>query len=142
MLARLKSGLKSRAALVIDGLQISALALGSSASLAFGKLFAALVFAALAIGIACRFWRRRSAPAAPVVRPLWITLVSGGLAVIGSAAVVEAVNLPVRFDQSGFEKSNWLMIIAMILVFYWILSAILARLSARRVSGTTITTHE
>ena len=82
------------------------------------------------------------APAAPVVRPLWITLVSGGLAVIGSAAVVEAVNLPVRFDQSGFEKSNWLMIIAMILVFYWILSAILARLSARRVGGTTITTHE
>lgn len=140
MVARLQSRLKLRALLVLDVLEIGVLTVGSGVSIVFGKLLAALGFAVLAAGVASRIVRRRKQQSAPQPRPLWVTLVGGLLAIVSSAIAVEAANLPVRFGQSGFEKSNWLLVIALLLAFYWAWSIVLTRL-LQKSSGNSSVTH-
>ena len=138
MLTRLRAGLKSRMVTLIDGVEVAALVFGSGLAIAFGKLLAALVFAALAAGVATRFIRRRGVVLIPRPLPIWISLASSALAVLGAAIVIEAINLPVRFDQIGFEKSNLLIVVALILAFYWLLRALFRLLVARANTSTAV----
>ncbi len=127
MLTRWKEGARSKLSLLIDGAEVVGLVAGSAIALVFGKLLAAVLFAALAAGVTTRFFRRSAQAIAPAM-PLWGVLISGGVAVVACAAAVEAINLPVRFDQVGFDKSNLLIVVALLLVFYGLVSALLRRM--------------
>ena len=43
-----------------------------------------------------------------------------------------AINLPIRYDQAGFEKSNLLIVAALVLMFYALAGSFLRRLLAGR----------
>jgi ABC-type Na+ efflux pump permease subunit len=118
MLSKFRQGVGTRLSLLIDGAEVVALLLGSGASIVFGKLLAAALFGLLATGVATRFFRRRTEALPVNPLPLWVTVVSGVLAVIESAIIVESINLPIRYYQAGFEKSNLLLVVAMLIVFY------------------------
>jgi hypothetical protein len=106
---------------------------GASVSLFLGKFFAAVLFVLLAVGVLNRFARRRKGELIGEQRaPLWVLVTCAILSVIETGVVVEASNLPVRFDQSGFEKSNWLFVVALLLVFFYGQKYLLMRLLARR----------
>lgn len=142
MLTRLRAGLKSRMSMLIDGVEVGALVLGGGLSIVFGKLFAAVVFAAIAVGVASRFLRHRNVVLTPRPLPIWVSLASSGLAVVGAAIVVEAINLPIRFDQIGFEKSNLLIVVALILVFHWPLRSLFRRLLSKSSTSNAVVNRE
>jgi len=83
-------------------------------------LFAAVLFVLLAVGVLNRFVRRRRGVAlCQQPAPPWVLVVCVVLSVIETGVIVEASNLPVRFDQPGFEKSNWLFVVALLLVLFY-----------------------
>lgn len=107
-------------ALAFDGLLFVASLAGASLALFLGKLFASALFVLLAVGVLNRFVRRRHGEINEGQRsPIWVPLVCVGLSVIETGVIVEAMNLPVRFDQAGFEKSNLLLVVALLFVLFY-----------------------
>lgn len=120
MLRAFKQRLVAGLGVALEGLGLLGSLAGASVSLFLGKLFASALFVLLAAGILNRFVRRRRGGMAAEQRaPVWVLLVCVVLSVVEAGAVVEAMNLPVRFDQPGFEKSNLLLVVAMLLVFFY-----------------------
>ena len=132
MLAAFRKRFSGALAYALDGAGFVASLTGASVSLFFGKLFASALFVLLALGVLIRFARRRRGETKVEQQsPVWISLVCGILAVVETAVVVEATNLPVRFDQSGFEKSNLLLVVAILLVLFYTQRYVLRRLLAK-----------
>jgi ABC-type Na+ efflux pump permease subunit len=131
MLALWRANMKRRLSVIADGLEVAALVSGSCLALMFGKFLAAGIFGLFAVGVARRFFRRGEG-----VRhgglPLWGTLVRVFVAVVAAGVIVEAINLPIRYDQAGFEKSNLLIVAALVLMFYALAGSFLRRLLAGR----------
>jgi hypothetical protein len=120
MLSALKQRVGGGLAVALEGLGFAGSLAGASLSLLLGKLFASALFVLLAVGILNRFVRRRRGELAGEQRaPVWVLVVCLLLSIIEAGVVVEAMNLPVRFDQPGFEKSNLLLVAAMLLVFFY-----------------------
>lgn len=116
-----------------EGVGFVASLAGASVSLFLGKLFASALFVVLALGILNRFVRRRRNDLVKEQRaPVWVLVACVLLSIIEAGAVVEAMNLPVRFDQPGFEKSNLLLVVAMLLVFFYGQRYLFVRVLARR----------
>lgn len=132
MLTTFRQRLAGAAALAFDGLLFVASLAGASLSLFLGKLFASALFVLLAVGVLNRFVRRRHGEIDERQRsPIWVPLVCVGLSVIETGVIVEAMNLPVRFDQAGFEKSNLLLVVALLLVLFYGQRYVLLRLLNR-----------
>ena len=132
MLTTFRQRLAGVVALAFDGLLFVASLAGASLSLFLGKLFACALFVLLAVGVLNRFVRRRHGEINEGQRsPIWVPLVCVGLSVIETGAIVEAMNLPVRFDQAGFEKSNLLMVVALLFVLFYGQRYVLLRLLNR-----------
>jgi len=107
-------------AIALDGGAFLVTLTGASVSLFFGKLFASALFVLLAVGVLNRFIRRRRGQMNEIQRwPIWIPVLSAVCALIETAVVVESIHLPVRFDQDGFEKSNLLLVTALLLVIFY-----------------------
>jgi hypothetical protein len=125
---------------VVDGLLVAAdvaglLACGAGASvvLLLGKLMLAAVLAALALGFFLRLaGRRRPPPLAPARPPAWYYGASALLAAVEVALLVEATKLPVRFDQPGFERWHWGLVLAALAVAYLVQLQIFRALGSRR----------
>jgi hypothetical protein len=92
---------------------------GATIAVIIGKAMLAVVLGAVTFGFVMRLARRR-ANRSPVleVTPTWVRLVSGGSALVEVAVIVEATNLPVRFDQPGFQLIHWLLVAVLIVVAY------------------------
>jgi hypothetical protein len=133
MLTTFRQRLAGAVALAFDGLLFVASLAGASLSLFLGKLFASALFVLLAVGVLNRFVRRRHGDMNEGQRsPLWVLLVCAGLSVIETGIVVEAMSLPVRFDQAGFEKSNLLLVVALLFVLFYAQRYVFLRLLNRR----------
>lgn len=140
MWTRWRSNLRQRLSVLIDSAEVAVLLTGGSLALIFGKFLAAGIFGVLAVGVARRFFRRTD----EVLRarpPLWTTIVSAFAAVVAAGAIVEAINLPIRYDQTGFEKSNLLIVVALVLLFYGLAGALLRRMTVQR-TGQSVTKRE
>ena len=133
MLSAFKQRVVGGLAVALEGLGFVGSLAGASVSLFLGKLFASALFVVLAVGILNRFVRRRRGDLGEEQRaPVWVLVVCVLLSIIEAGAVVEAMNLPVRFDQSGFERSNLLLVVALLLVFFYGQRYLLMRALARR----------
>lgn len=121
MLMKIRSGLRATAMVTLEVAGLAASSCGAAITLFFGKLFAAAILGVLALGIFLRLTgRRRPPPAdAPVTSP-WLQLACALLSLLEVAGLAEASNLPVRFNQPDFEKSNWLLVVVALLVIYFI----------------------
>lgn len=131
MWQRWRANLKERVHVLIVGVEAAVLALGSGLALMFGKLLAAAVFGLLAVWVARRFFRLRGG-ASRSGMPLWSLFAQAFVAIAAAGLIVEAINLPVRYDQAGFEKSNLLIVVALVLLFYLLAGAVLRRVLAHR----------
>lgn len=84
-----------------------------------GKFMLAVVLGAIALGVFLRLaGRSRARMVAPTPIPNWCRGVSGLLAAVEVALLIEATNFPVRFDQAGFESWHWVLVLAALAVFY------------------------
>jgi hypothetical protein len=94
---------------------------GMVLAIILGKFFAAVILAALLLGIYFRFSGRLSSSLveADITSP-WVKLLSAILALVEVGVLVEAANFPVRFNQAGFEKQNWLIVIFALLALYFL----------------------
>jgi hypothetical protein len=81
---------------------------GATLAVLLGRVLVAVVLGAVALGIFVRLSGRRAGRVeAPVPMPKWVRPVAAALSVVEVAVLVEAVNLPVRFHDAGFEYMHW-----------------------------------
>jgi len=117
----------------LDIIGFAASLAGASVALLLGKLFAAVLFVLLAVGVLNRFVRRRRGDAVyQQPAPPWVLVVCVVFSIIETSVIAEASNLPVRFDQPGFEKSNWLFVVALLLVLFYGQRYLFMRMLPRR----------
>ena len=106
---------------------------GASLSFIFGRVAVAVLLAAVAVGIFFRFnSRAKGAATTEAALPLWVKTTSTILAALETGALVEAVNLPVRYDQPGFEMYHWALVGITFLALYFLQFQVLKRLVKRR----------
>lgn len=125
------------------GLQVSlevaaglASLVGAPLALLLGKLLLAAILAAVALGIVLRFSKRKvEAVQAPQPIPGWIAATSAIASLVEVTALVEATNLPVRFDQSGFSPWNWVLVLVALAVACRFQIRLLQRLVRRAAGG-------
>src|SRR5262245_20387949 len=105
MLTAFRGRLVGTLALALDGAGFVGMLAGTSVSLFLGKLLAAGLFALLALGILNRLVRRkRGTLPVELPTPVWVLLACCVLSAVETGAIVEGLNIPIRFDQAGFEK--------------------------------------
>ena len=94
---------------------------GAIIAMVRGKYFAAVILGALALGLFFRINGRGQEKnhAAVVVSP-WVILSCVLLSLIEVSILAEATNLPVRFNQPGFEIQNWSYVILALLILYFL----------------------
>jgi hypothetical protein len=97
-----------------------------------GKFMLAVVLGAIALGFFLRLASRRGVPpVSPARMGLRYQLASACLAVVQVAALTEASNLPVRFDQNGFEPWHWVLVLVALAVGYslnmWLFRALFGK---------------
>lgn len=99
----------------------------------FGKLAAAVVLGAVALGFFLRLASRKRMQACTsrVSVPGWGRLLAAGISGVLVAALVEATGLPVRFNQPGFEAWHWVVVAGALVVAYGSVLRVAARLLER-----------
>ena len=89
---------------------------GATVAAVFGKFIIGVVLAALALGFVLRRAGRRHRAAnvelKPKIQPTTpARLVCGLVSAVEVAALVEATNLPIRFDQIDFHMGHWYLVL-------------------------------
>lgn len=101
------------------GLMVAGSGSGAAITLITGKFVLAGVLALVTLGVVLRFANRRRARTAPqLATPAWLHVSAALVSMLVCAVLVEAVKLPVRYDQPGFERTNWLIVLLALLVVY------------------------
>jgi hypothetical protein len=108
MLQRIRTNAQKAGAIVLEGTAFLGSVGGAAVAVAFGKFLLAVALGAFAFGA---FLRLSS-------RPLWVAPLAALATVVECAALVEAVDLPVRMSQPGFQYYHWLFVLAFMLVAY------------------------
>lgn len=133
MFPALRSTLAKRFDSLIDLAGIGLSLSGATAAIVFGKLLLAVILGSVTLGIFLRFAGRRAKRVSPAVQtPGWIRPVSAILTVVEAAALVEAADLPVRFNQPGFEAYHWIYVLLFLGVAYRLQARLLSAMSRRR----------
>lgn len=116
-----KTRIRDAAAVALEGAAILTFGTGTAIALAFGKVLAAMALGAFAFGAFLRLTSRRNdASPARQQTPGWVRAAVALLSIVECALFVEAINLPVRFDQAGFQYYHWLFIGALFIGAYWL----------------------
>jgi hypothetical protein len=119
MLQKLRQGMRGAVLTAIDAAGMIGSGSAGAVALVFGKLFAAAVLFALTLGLFLRIaGRRKPARPAPPATPLRARLACAVLAIAEVTLLVESTNLPVRAWEAGFEKHNWALVAAALVVLY------------------------
>jgi hypothetical protein len=104
---------------------------GATLAAVVGKLLVAAVLGALSLGFFLRLVGRRGVRAASPPPPGWLRPTAAALSVVEAAVLVEATNLPVRFDQPGFATYHWLLVLLVLVAAYMLQSQVLRSLVVR-----------
>jgi hypothetical protein len=81
---------------------------GATFAVVLRNVLVAVALGAVALDIFLRLSSHRAGRVeVPVPMPTWVRPVAIALSVVEVAALVEAVNSPVRFDDAGFEYMHW-----------------------------------
>ncbi len=119
MLATVRNALAKRLEVLAE---IAGLALslsGATLAAVLGKLVVAVVLGAITLGFFLRLSNRRAGQVAlPAPMPLWVRPLAAALSVVEVAALVEAINLPIRFHDPGFAYVHWVLTLIAVVVAY------------------------
>ena len=112
---------------------------GAAVAIVLGKFFAAIILVAITLGIFLRISGRRIPPRVePATISPWLNFICTCLSLIEVAILTEATNLPVRLNQTGFEKQNWVLVILALLVMYFLQVRFFSAVLRKRRSSLTI----
>ncbi|MEQ1835302.1 MAG: hypothetical protein ABL862_02450 [Candidatus Nitrotoga sp.] len=138
MLQKIRGSLGNFAMAILEFLGLLGFFSGAAIAIVLGKLFAAIIFAAITLGIFLRISGRRNLPLSePVHISPWLNFICAFLSLIEVAILTEATNLSVRLNQDGFDKQNWVLVILALLVMYFLqVRFISAVLKGQRASPT------
>lgn len=84
---------------------------------------------AFAFGVFVRLsGRRRGALAPQMQAPRWVAPAVALATTVEAAVLVEAVDLPVRLSQPGFQHYHWLFVLALLVVAYTVQTRLLRQI--------------
>lgn len=133
MLQRIRSSLQAAGAIALEGTVFLGSAGGAVVAVAFGKALLAMALGAFAFGAFLRLSsRRRVALSRDEQAPLWIAPLAALATLVECGVLVEAVDLPVRMSQPGFQYFHWLFVLAFLVVAYAVQSKLLRWATASR----------
>ncbi len=108
MFAAIRTAVAKRIEVLVEVAGLALSLSGATFAVALGKVLIAVILGAVALGIFLRLSNRRAGGVkSPAPMPKWVRPVAAALSVVEVAALVEAVNLPVRFYDAGFEYVHW-----------------------------------
>jgi hypothetical protein len=131
---RVRSAVGSKLELLAEAFGLAFAASGATVAVVLGKLIIGIVLAALALGFLLRLKGRRTrAPQAQQIQPTTIArLLCGLVSACEVAALVEATNLPIRFDQSAFHMGHWYLVLLSFFAAYFLQLPLITRLLGKR----------
>lgn len=136
-LARLRASLSAKLELLLDGVAVAFALSGATVAAVLGKLLIGVVLAGLAIGFVLSLKSRKAElaspanEAAPLVTGL-SRLGAGAASVAEVALLIEAANLPVRFNQEGFHMGHWYLVLLALGAAYLLQLPLFSRLLAKQ----------
>ena len=136
-LARLRASLGERVELLLDGVAVAFALSGATVAAVLGKLLVGLVLAGLAVGFVLRLKNRKAklaSPANEATVPFTgiARFAAGAVSVAEVALLVEAANLPVRFNQDGFHMGHWYLVLLALAAAYLLQLPLFSRLLSRQ----------
>ena len=136
-LARLRSAVAARLDLLLDGVAVVFALSGATVAAVLGKLLVGVILAGLAIGFVLRLKSRKAKLASPTNDPTapvtgWARFTAGAVSVAEVALLVEAANLPVRFNQEGFHMGHWYLVLLALAAAYLLQLPLFSRLFAKQ----------
>lgn len=133
MLTKLRTTVRNTAMFGLELVGLTISCSGTAIAIIFGKLFAAAILMALTLGIFLRLAGRRGPPPVALPSPSpWLQVACAFLSLVEVSALTEATNLPVRFNQTDFDKSNWALVVVALVVIYLIQIRLFRSLAQKR----------
>jgi hypothetical protein len=131
---RFRSAVASKIELLAEAVGLTFAASGATVAVMLGKLIIGLVLAALALGFLLRMKGRSvRSPEIQQIYPTTSTrLLAGVLSACEVAALVEATNLPIRFDQATFQMGHWYLVLLAFFAAYFLQLPFITKLLGRR----------
>ncbi|MCV2350818.1 hypothetical protein [Paucibacter sp. Y2R2-4] len=132
--ARVRMNVASKFELVAEAFGLAFAASGATVSVLLGKFIIGIVLAALAVGFLLRLKGRKARSArAELVRPTtFARFVAALVSACEVAVLVEATNLPIRFDQAAFHMGHWYLVLLAFFASYFLQLPLIARLFGKR----------
>ena len=119
MLQRIRTSVKATALVAVEAAALVGSVGGAAMAVVFGKALLAVALGAFAFGAFLRLSsRRRDALAPERQSPRWLAPTVALVTTAEAALFVEAVDLPVRLSQPGFQYPHWLIVLAFLVVAY------------------------
>lgn len=138
---RVRTEISTRLEILVEVFGLVFAASGATIAAVLGKFIVGLVLAGLALGFLLRLKsRKRRLGASPLQDATLSTIariLSGVVSTIEVAALVEATNLPIRFEQSGFHMGHWYLVLLAFLAAYFLQLPLIAKLLSKRSAGGT-----
>ena len=132
LLQRIRSRIQTAGAVALDGAAFLGSTSGAVVAVAFGKALLAVALGAFAFGAFLRLSsRRRVALPREERSPFWVAPVAALAAVVECGVLVEAVDLPVRMSQPGFQYYHWLFVLTFVLLAYFAQSKLFRWVASR-----------
>jgi len=131
LLARARSTVSSTLAVLAEGFGLAFSASGAAVAAVLGKLVIGIVLGVIALGFLLRLMGRQRSSGSVAQRSgttlaprLFTALVAVGEVV----AVVEATNLPIRFNQEGFHMGHWYLVVLTFFAAYFLQLPLVSKL--------------
>lgn len=136
--SRFRTAVSEKLEWLAEGLGLVFSVSGASVALVLGKLVVGVVLGVLALGFVGRMMGRKRRTAEPTATPsspgTAARLLTGLASAIEVAVLVEATNLPVRFDQAGFHMGHWYLVLLAFLAAYFLQLQLFGRWLGRSAS--------
>ena len=131
---RVRSAIASKLELLAEAFGLAFAASGATVAVVLGKLIIGIVLAALALGFLLRLKGRRArGPEVQKTLPTTTArLLSGLVSACEVAALVEATNLPIRFDQDASHMGHWYLVLLAFFAAYFLQLPFITKLLGKR----------
>ena len=132
LLTKLRSAASDKLELLAEGVGLVFAVSGATIAAVLGKVIVGVALGVLALGFLFRLKgrKKRALEAKNLVESPGVgaRLLTGVVSACEVAALVEATNLPVRFDQTAFHMGHWYLVLLVFFAAYFLQLPLFARL--------------
>jgi hypothetical protein len=129
-----RTAVASKIELLAEAIGLCFAASGATVAVVLGKFIVGIVLAALSLGFLLRLkGRKNTNPGQQRHRPTTAArILTGLLSACEVAALVEATNLPIRFDQTAFHMGHWYVVLLAFFATYFLQLPLVVKLLVKR----------